>query len=198
MSGYPPQRSTPAEDGTPPLQFIVALLLSKSKPISLSIEGEFPECSFRTGKACAHPTSEYIASLRSCIIGGVRPEVSHRPDNHVDTTSFWREEHQKLEKAQVVLRAKAARVVELESELEKSSVSQIETPESGRSRSKRKRPAKETTSATIRKRARQRQSLQEASHIIVIDSITAPSVEDGGSSEESGIGRLPLTLLMPR
>ena len=182
------QHSTLSQNGIPPLQFIVALLLAKSKPLSLSIEGENHISRLRGGKACAHLDSGYIISLRSCIVSGVRPEVSSNSSNYVDTIAFWREAHRKLEKAQVALRAKAARVVELESVLEELSVTYNASPVSGHANGKRKRPVREVASATTRKRAKKGQVLEEDNGKRR-ESPAAPTVEIGLSSEEGGMGK---------
>ena len=80
--------------------------------------------------------TEYIASLRSCIKRGTRPDSADFSNNHVDTTAFWRQAYTRSEEAQIGLRA---RIAELEARDKHCIAEHITAPVTASSHKKRKK-----------------------------------------------------------
>ncbi|KAL9125865.1 MAG: hypothetical protein Q9217_004997 [Psora testacea] len=129
-----PQSSSNCPDKVPLPQFLVALLLVKSKPYTLSIQGLHIRGNVLL-KAYSNFCVEYLASLRSYIRSGARPKLADTPHSYVDATAFWRQAYTKSEEAQIILRA---RLVELELR-DNENVEEGALPNAANSQRKRKR-----------------------------------------------------------
>ena len=93
----------------PLLHFIIALMLVKSKPRSLSSPGEAGD-HLKCVTVSHRNVTDFCKQLVLLIKEGPRSKMSSQADAHIDTTAFWRNRSNKLEEEHAALEAKVSRL----------------------------------------------------------------------------------------
>ena len=175
-----------APEKVPLPQFIIALLLVKSKPFAtpikgLDVQGSDPLTAF------ADLSTEYIASLRSCIRNGTRTQSADTPHNHIDTTSFWRQAYTKSEEEKIILRA---RIAELERRDNNRIIEESVIPTAANSQRKRKRAPIAASQSSNNKKQKKAQILTSTSEVECLDEVWISHTENPTLSPVNNIGKI--------
>ena len=99
----------PQNSHVPLLHFIIALMLVKSKPRSLSSPGE-AEDYLRWVTVSYRNVTDFCKQLAMLIKEGSRSKEPPQADAHIDTTAFWRNRSSKLEEEHAALEARVSRL----------------------------------------------------------------------------------------
>ena len=111
----------------PLLHFIIALMLVKSKPRSLSSPGEAGD--YLIYVTVSHRiVTDFCKQLVLLIKEGPRSNMSSRADAHIDITAFWRDRSNKLEEEHAALEAKVSRLQQNNADLQ-AKIAELEAGE---------------------------------------------------------------------
>ena len=124
----------PQNSHVPLLRFIIALMLVKSKPRSLSSPGKAGDY-LKCVTVSYQNVTDFCKQLVLLIKEGPRSKMFSQADAHIDTTVFWRDRSNKLEEEHAALEAKVSRLQQNNADLQ-AKIAELEAGEvAGREKS---------------------------------------------------------------